>query len=425
MSGSHSDMPTAQSGETQPLLPEGEIQRSSISTPHGEKTATLSPLSLETIGRLWVAAGAIFLVVMWCVMDSWNRDLGEQIQFQARVHAQAHQNGAAATAAVSYVLTLAFIQYLFLAAVFLGIPFCAAILFPKQYLQSLRSVANADLRDSRWSALVVSHILSTFLLQSLMMPRQLMSLATFSATRSAEVPAAAAARTVAFKERFGGHSPRTIGLMFAATFIMFFSYTRISECLCVWSGSGVALTGLSFFAIYFLLLAAPAVNTVCQEVVMTQMEVNPLCMLGIQNAFASLVFLPLLLLSGLMGYEDALKAGHFLFHKQETALLVLWLCVQTAITSLVTVGLICLSDSFWAIAARSFRVVLWWAQELFLFYMSGSTLLSVARPDASWWSFVMLFGVLLAAGSLMNDKKEVELDAGTKEEKTPLYGKLV
>merc|ERR1719453_1191346 len=87
-------------------------------------------------------------------------------------------------------------------------------------------------------------------------------------------------------------------------------------------------------------------------------------------------------------------------------MLVLWLCIQMAALSAVTVALICMADSFWAVSIRSMRVVYWWVQELVMFYFASDALLSIARPHASLWGFVMLCGVTLGTASLFTDRKE-------------------
>merc|ERR1719389_740526 len=89
---------------------------------------------------------------------------------------------------------------------------------------------------------------------------------------------------------------------------------------------------------------------------------------------------------------------------------VLWLCVQSTVLSATTVGMICMVDSFWTVAARSLRVVFWWGRQLLVFYMTSSTFLSIARPHASLWSFVMMGGILLGLAAVVTDQREV-LDA--------------
>merc|ERR1719502_2204953 len=76
--------------------------------------------------------------------------------------------------------------------------------------------------------------------------------------------------------------------------------------------------------------------------------------------------------------------------------------------SSITVGMILMVDSFWAVAARSLRVVFWWLRQLAVFYMTSSTLLSVARPHASLWSFVMISGIVLGMGAMLTDKRQAQ-----------------
>jgi hypothetical protein len=234
-----------------------------------------------------------------------------------------------------------------------------------------------------------------------------MSLGIFAATRAVESPTAASFRSKIFNERFGGHSPKTIALIFMATWIIFYSYTQIAECLCVWSGFGVALTGPALYFLYVLLLTVPAVNVVCQESVMVQLRANPLLMLALQNFGACLLFSPLLFAAHIFGQEDVAAAvSALLFSRKEIMMIVVWLAIQMAMLSGVTVALIQVTDSFWTVAARGLRAVFWWAKELTIFYLTSNTYLSVARPNASIWSFAMLCGVGIGIGALVIDGRQ-------------------
>merc|ERR1719198_68110 len=102
--------------------------------------------------------------------------------------------------------------------------------------------------------------------------------------------------------------------------------------------------------------------------------------------------------------------------------MILWLCLQLAVTSLVTVGLINVVDSFWTVATHSTRVIFWWLRELVYFYLTSTTLLSVARPHASIWSFMMLCGLFLMVGGLLADKRE---PSEKMRRNAPSIGKLV
>merc|ERR1719401_1044022 len=84
--------------------------------------------------------------------------------------------------------------------------------------------------------------------------------------------------------------------------------------------------------------------------------------------------------------------------------------------SVVTICMIITLDSFWTVAARSLRVVLWWVKQLFAFYMTNSTLLSVSRPHASLWSYVMLCGLVLGLLGIVTDRKVSDLDSEYKSE---------
>merc|ERR1719262_1057400 len=146
--------------------------------------------------------------------------------------------------------------------------------------------------DKRWPAMVVSHVFSTFWLQSLMMPAQMLSLSLYAASRAAEIPAAAVLRTQVIGGRDGKKRMMTIGLATGAACCMFLSYAKLAGCVCIWSGAGVALSGVAFWLISMLLLAMPAANAVCQEAIMLQPGMHPLLLLAMQNIFACVIFLP-------------------------------------------------------------------------------------------------------------------------------------
>merc|ERR1719316_275153 len=104
----------------------------------------------------------------------------------------------------------------------------------------------------------------------------------------------------------------------------------------------------------------------------------------------------------------------------EVTMLSLWVCIQMTGISIVTIGLIQVLDSFWAVALRSMRVVFWWLHQLLLFYIYSAAhetamSLSIARPHASLWSFAMFCscGVITAAMLLDERPKDTSnLKAG-------------
>lgn len=365
----------------------------------------LQPMSKGSVGRVCFGAVVAGLVLAWCVLDTWNRSASSQLFEVGEVQKmQVDKKTGNLTPLVDrfrFPLTLAFIQFAFMAGLFTLLWW----LFAKSSTADLSCVKDA-LTSSYWPILVVSHVFSTFWLQALMMPTQMMSLGLFAASRAVEIPAAAGFRSAALGVKFGGHTLATSVLMFAAAWTIFYSYTQIAECLCIWSGHGVALAGTPLYVIYMLVLTVPAANTVYQEAVIVKLEVHPLLMLGLQNLFACILFAPILLAAHLCGGEDVLLAMQMITTFREVYMLTVWLCIQMAALSAVTVALVCVTDSFWAVAMKSMRVVYWWVQELLLFYFLSDTLLSIARPRASLWGFVMLCGTSLAASALCADRKE-------------------
>lgn len=339
-----------------------------------------------SVGKIWSGVVTVVFVVIWVLTDWWNRFAADHLNNELQP--------------TKYILTLVFVQFFFMAVLFLFLFVFATWLAGGHDFDKVWS----QLTNIRWPVLVTTHIMSSFLLQGIMMPQHMMSLGVFAATRAIEVPTAAALRSKVFQVRFGGHAVAAIAFMFGAAWLMFFSYAQIAECLCVWSGYGVMVTGPALYAVYALVLTVPAANVVCQEAMLAQLQTHPLLMLGVQNLFASIAFVPILAGAHLLGYED-LRQAYFALFESRPLMVIIWLCLQTAVASLMTVGLICMVDSFWTVSLRCTRVIFWWIKELFYFYSTSATLLSVARPHASVWSFFMICGLFLMVGAILVDKR--------------------
>jgi hypothetical protein len=349
------------------------------------------------------------LVLMWCALDSWNHDMGSHLfrMSEMKTWSVDHTSGAHAFhEPFKYTLTLAFLQFAFMGLVF-GAMFAIRQASAGKSMASGLAPLRPIISDGRWPVLVSTHICGSVLLQSLMMPTHMMSLGLFAATRAVEIPVAAGVRSKVVAKGFSGPSLRTTMLMFAAAWLLFFSYAQIAECLCVWSGFGVALSGAALYFVYAFLLTMPASNLVIQESMLVDLEVNPILMLAIQNIAATFLFAPVLMAAHWLGFEDISHAFAMIIGQREVSMMVLWLCVQTAALAIVTLGLIMTTDSFWAVAARSARVVFWWSRQLQLFYLTSNALLSVVRPHASLWSLVMVSGIVLALSAAFTDKREV------------------
>merc|ERR1712118_500306 len=104
-----------------------------------------------------------------------------------------------------------------------------------------------------------------------------------------------------------------------------------------------------------------------------------------QNILACLLFAPVLLGAHLSGFENVALAMQAAVGSQPAYLLILTLCVQMAL--------------------RSLRVALIWSQMLFFYYFSNDTLLSISNPHQSFWSFVMLCGLMLAGLAVVADRR--------------------
>merc|ERR1719407_57920 len=118
------------------------------------------------------------------------------------------------------------------------------------------------------------------------------------------------------------------------------------------------------------------------------------------------MFIPILVVAHVTGWEDIFAGTSMVMRYQEATMLVVWLCVQMAFTSGATTALIYMTDSFWVVALRSMRVVFWWGRELVAFYLaSEGTLLSVAQPHSSFWSFIMVCGLVLTLAAVVSDSE--------------------
>lgn len=385
----------------------------SMEQSNDETLPLLRPMSQSSVGTLCIFAVASLLTASWCLMDSWNHDVGEQLFGLAEATPEAD-------AAKKEVIDLKLRQFnaplllAFFQFVFMGFLFTALFFFlvptARQDFAAIRHGGGTG----TWSTLVVTHVFSTFWLQSLIMPKHPMSLGLFAASRSLEVPVAAFIRAKVFSTRMKRRDFATPVLMFVAAAILFYSYSQLHQCLCIWSGSGVELTGISFMIIYVLVLAIPASNYVAQESVMAHLEVKPLPLLAVMNLGASLVCLPILLLAHVAGWEDIGAAVAMIRNYPQVYMLIVWLCVQMSFSSALAASLIYTVNSFWAVSLRSLRVVFWWSRVLFIFYFtSGADLLSTSLPNESYWSFVMFCGLCFMVAAICAETRPGDTVAET------------
>lgn len=383
----------------------------------------LRPMSTLNVGTLCTILVVGLLATCWCVLDYWNREISHDLFGIGNVRTLDVDNDGVPEVVApfgyfSYPLTLAFLQFFFMGVFFMTL----YVSLTQERPQDLRMQKLSS--DKRWSGLVVTHVFSTFWLQSLMMPTAMLSISLYAASRAIEIPVAAAIRMQVLGPRLGRKSASTIGLAFAAACVMFFSYAKMADCVCIWSGSGVALTGLAFWIISLLLLAMPAANAVCQEAIMLEPGMHPLLLLALQNIFAALVFSPILLVCHLAGWEDVIGAFAMILSYTEVFMMVLWLCAQVAATSLLCITLIVIVDSFWMIALRALRVLFWAICIVATFYVSGPGVpVSIACPLTSFWSFVLMFGVLLGMASTIYDRAIVPEESADKSEAPPVTDK--
>merc|ERR1719271_1828457 len=117
-------------------------------------------------------------------------------------------------------------------------------------------------------------------------------------------------------------------MMFGAATLIIYSQSMMSECLCIWSGHGVQLAGISLPIIYLLVLILPAANAVCMESVIFNLDTSPLLMLAAMNILACLCCVPILGFAHFAGWEDVQMAFAVTVAHHELYMLVLWLGVQ-------------------------------------------------------------------------------------------------
>lgn len=300
----------------------------------------------------------------------------------------------------NFPLALAFFQF-----AFMGIVFATWWWVSSQQPATDLAKVRENIFSLRWGGLVTTHIFSTFWLQSLMMPATMMTPMIFAASRALEVPAAAALRSQIIGGRYGGHPLLTTASLFGAAMLLMYSQTQIAGCLCMWSGHGVQLTGVALLVIYAFLLILPAANAVCLESVMVKLNTNPILMLAVMNMSACLCFIPILAFAHGIGWENVVQAVTVTTGSREIYMLVLWLSAQITLLSTVGLGLIGMLDSFWAVALRSFKAVFWWCSRLAYMLFFGKEVLSIDQPNASFWGFVMLCGVLFVGVAAVTDAK--------------------
>jgi hypothetical protein len=370
-----------------------------------EEQPIVTPISQKSAGYFWFGIIVASCSVAWCFLDSWNHELiGQLFGMKEILEPDIDAKTGAIvgpTHSFEYPLMLSFVQFGFMGLIFLAIFFCFASSPAEELLRAKDLFFGIGRRHA--VGLVATHIFSTFWLQALIMPKQMMSLGIFAASRAIEIPAASILRSRIMSSRFGGQSFNTMALMFCAAWLLFYAYSQISQCLCVWSGYGVALTGPALWIIYALVLTVPVANSVCQEACMKQFDTHLVLMLAAMNLLACVAFIPILLLAHSLGWENVPEGVEMVMRHNEATMLVVWLCVQMCCISSVAAGLIYMLDSFWATALRSMRVVFWWLRQAVVFYFASGTLLSVAQPHRSFWSFVMISGLFLATGAVVSE----------------------
>lgn len=385
----------ARSRETQPLLRTAE---------EPEDKHCLPPWAT---GRLCAGAVVATLVAAWCTLHIWSHTIRSQLFNMDRVPTKLNLDSATGQASLSsdfqnfsFPMTLALIQLAFIGSACLFL-WCLCSSQPRADLLDAR----ASLTKSHWAALGVSQIFTVFCVQALVLPTLPgTSIGAWAAAHAVEVPTCAALRSKVMGTPYGGHAPATTGLMCVAALSLFVAYSKIAECLCAFTGSGMALAGPALYALYALNLTVPVANIVFQEAAVVQLRTPPLLLLAMQNFTACAIFLPIVVGAAFLSVESPIAVLCMIVSSREVRMLVVWSCVQaTALAGVCLLTTLCI-DSFWTVALHSLRVVFWWAPTLYSMYSNTGMLLSVADPVASFWSFVMLCGLFLVAGAAFVDR---------------------
>mmetsp|Transcript_142356 Transcript_142356/g.265304 ORF Transcript_142356/g.265304 Transcript_142356/m.265304 type:complete len:403 (-) Transcript_142356:41-1249(-) len=363
-----------------------------------ERQPLMKSLSPSTTASLCTAFVVLGLVMAWCVADLGQRALSSDLFNMAMMKPTPKGPDFHAFA---YPLTLAMVEFAFMGILF-SIVYAVIV---QDRLGTGQTSAMTLAPDKCWATLVVSHVCGTFWLQSLMMPSQVMSLGLFAVSRAVDIPMTTLMRSKVVGLPLEKRQLQTMCLMFAAACTIFYSYAQISGCVCIWSGSGVALTGIAFWIVYFLILALPPANAVCQEAILVHREAHPLMILAVQNIIACLLFIPIVSLAQVMGWEDVLEGLSMIFQQKQVLMIVIWLCVAMAATQAVSILLISMTNSFWAVALRTLRVVMWGAQMLMLYSLGSPLPLSIACPHSSLWALILTCGTFLAIAAIYTDRQ--------------------
>jgi len=361
-------------------------------------TKSLAPSTTASLCTAFVVFG---LVMAWCINDFWQRALNSDL---FNMTTMKMTSAGTDFHTFAYPLTLAIVEFAFTGLLF---TFVYAVIVQDRLGTGQNSGTMFPL-DRCWATLVASHVCGTFWLQSLMMPAQVMSLGLFAVSRATDIPMTTILRSKVVGLPLGKRQLQTTLLTSAAACTLFYSYAQLSGCVCIWSGNGVALTGLAFWIVYFLILALPAVNAVCQEAILVQREAHPVMILAFQNLCACLLFLPVVVIAQIVGWEDVGEGLSMIFAQKQILMIVIWLCVAMAATQGVCILLISMTNSFWAVALRALRVVIWGGQMLMLYSLGAPLPLSIACPHSSFWALILTGGTFLAMAAIYTDRQSKE-----------------
>jgi hypothetical protein len=340
------------------------------------------------------------LCLVWCVVDKWNTDVVVALFQIGDMQVLDHGVKVNRLPKFDFPLTLAFLQVAFSGVVFLFV-FCT---FIQDADFSWDRMCVAISRDRRWLALTIAHLLSTMWFHMLTVPAQAAHAALFAACRAGDIPLAGVLRAPIVGAPLRFKSFQIIGLLCAASAILYFAATRSflgndnQGLFQLWSASGLA---------FIFIVAMPSTRNVLQEGVLQEPQLHPVLMLALQNLMGSALCLPLLGIAQYSGWEDVNGAVNVISGYREIYMLIVWLCIQVVVLSAITVAIISFTNSVWATTLHALRVVYWWISQLVVFYvltrLGGYKAEIVSSPHLSPWSLAMLCGFILAAFTIYKD----------------------
>merc|ERR1719238_280616 len=93
----------------------------------------------------------------------------------------------------------------------------------------------------------------------------MMGLGSFAALRAVEIPTAAMFRNQLLQAPLGRQTAVQAAMAFFGAWLVVYSYGMIGNCLCIYYGSGVPLSGAALYLVWGMLITTPAAHAVLEE----------------------------------------------------------------------------------------------------------------------------------------------------------------